>query len=108
MKKIVVIVALVLVASFLLAACDPLELDFIVPEDTPKNECAPACQALYDELAEDVYDYFGYEIGPGNSVGACVSQCQTGKFTVLKPNVVRVCSFTSLRTRRPARTISIL
>jgi hypothetical protein len=70
MKKYLWLMLILLVASLALTACDTPP--YTAPEGTPHKECVPVCKEIYDQYCPDV------------STGACVSQCQTGKYTAFK------------------------
>jgi len=82
MKRSILILA-ALFLTLILSACGPIL--WTAPEGTPHDECAKVCQDIYDD-AEEYLESIGWEgtIRPGNAVGACAAQCQTGKYTAFK------------------------
>lgn len=70
MKKYSWILITLVITAIVLSSCVPPP--YTAPEGTPHNECSKVCKEIYD-----VY-------WPDAPIGACVSQCQTGKYTAFK------------------------
>jgi len=88
MKKHFLLFLILLVATLVLSSCDLRP--FTAPEGTPHEECSKVCKEIYDEYWPDA------------PISACVSHCQTGKFTAFKStcNVDAFLDFFDFETKK--------